>query len=39
MRALGCMGRAIVMHELAHGAGMPGALSDAAAQKATAVMM
>jgi hypothetical protein len=39
MRALGCMGRALVMHELAHGAGMPGALDTAAAKKSTAVMM
>ena len=34
MGALWCMGRAMVMHELARGAGMPGALSYAAAQKA-----
>ena len=39
MRALGCMGRAMVMHELAHGTGMPVALSYADAQKATAAMM
>jgi len=39
MHALLCMGRAMVMHELARGAGMPGALSCAAAQKAIAVMM
>ena len=39
MRALGCMGRALVMHELAHGAGMPGALSYAAAQKMMAAMI
>jgi len=39
MRALGCMGRALVIYELAHGAGMPGALSYAAAQKMMAAMM
>jgi len=36
--ALGCMGRAMIMHELAHGAGMPGALDYAAAHKATTAM-
>ena len=39
MRALGCMGRAMVMQELARGAGLPGALIDADAQKAWAAMM
>ena len=39
MGALGCMGRALVMHELAHGAGVPEAFGDVDAQKAIAVMM
>jgi len=34
MRALGCMGRTMVMLKLARGAGMPGALVDADAQEA-----
>jgi hypothetical protein len=39
MGALSCMGRVMVMHELAHGAGMPGALSFADAQQAAAAMI
>jgi len=39
MRALCCLGRAMVMNELAHGAGMPGTLNYADAQKAMAAMM
>ena len=39
MGALGCMGRAMVMHELARGAGMPGALSCVDAQKLAAAMI
>jgi hypothetical protein len=39
MRALSCMGRAMVMLKLARGAGMPGALGYADAQKATTAMM
>ena len=39
MGALGCMCRAMVMHGLAHGAGVPGAFSAADAQKAMASIM
>jgi hypothetical protein len=41
MRALGCMGRAMVMHDLARGVGlgMPCELVDAVAHKAMAAMM
>jgi len=39
MHALGCMGRAMVMYELAHGAGMPFASSCAAAQKTIAAIV
>ena len=39
MRALGCMVRAVVMHKMAHGAGMPGAFGDANSQKLMVAMM
>ena len=39
MCALGCMFRAMVMYELARGSGVPGALSEAGAQNATAAIL
>ena len=38
MRALGCMGRAMVMLELTHGAGIPGTWTVAVARKMAVCM-